>query len=221
MLLSPRLIARHVLVLIVAFGLVQLGLWQLRRRDERRAHAKSVAARLAMPPTQDVERADDYRRVVLRGRYDQARTVLLRARAREGSPGFGVLTPLVMDDGRAVIVDRGWIPLGTEPPSAAERVLVRGALLPTHRRSRFGPKDPPGRLEAIGIVDVPRLAAQLPYPVEDRYLLLASQEPRGHRLPIRHPMPEPSQGRNLAYAIQWFSFAAIGLVGYVVWIRRQ
>jgi surfeit locus 1 family protein len=214
---------------VVAAVCVRLGFWQLDRLEQRRALNARIAAGLAAPP-QPVEAlldapADDvaYRRVTASGTWDAAHEVLLYGRALDGRPGNHVLTPLVLGGGRAIVVDRGWVPAdAVGPPVTGEAaavdgpVTVGGTLLP----SEDGDGDEPaGRI--VRAVDVAALDGRVPADlVPGRYLLLASQEP-AVAAPTPAALPEPDEGPHLSYAIQWFAFAAIALVGYGLLARRD
>jgi surfeit locus 1 family protein len=235
-------VAGTVLALVVVLVCVRLGLWQLDRLAERRALNAVVAERIAEPPLPLASaRADTaglvYRRLRVEGRWDAARTVVWAARSRGGMPGVHVLTPLVLADGGAVLVDRGWVPApdaatvelaALRPPAP---VPVVGLALPFHpERSDVGravpaaPPIDPGtgagyrlrwvRLEHEG------LAGQLPYPLARLYVQeLPGQETAGYPRPI--PTPALGEGNHRSYAFQWFSFAAIALVGWGVLMVRS
>lgn len=225
--LRPRWIVLHVLVLVVVALFALAGAWQLDRLDERRSNNRLVSERNALPEADlddvlaspgDVE----HRRVRASGRYDTGEEVVLLGRGREGRPGHHVLTPLVGDDGRAIVVDRGWVPQSLESPPVTQaapppgRVLVRGELL----ASEGGGGE--GRVRRLSRIDVARLAVQLPYPTYSVYLLLGTQDPpQPGELPDPIPPPGPSEGPHLVYAVQWFLFMAIALAGYPALLRLQ
>ena len=50
---------------------------------------------------------------------------------------------------------------------------------------------------------------------------MTAERPQLRDHPERLPAPEPSEGPHLAYAFQWFLFALLALVGYVVLARRE
>jgi len=198
-----------VVAILVATVCVLLGRWQLNRLVQRRARNSVLAARLALPPLpvrRDIA-ADSarQRRVVAQGVYDFSAERTWPGRSFQGTPGVALITPLRLADGSAVLVDRGWVPspdafhvahtLYREP----DTVTVTGiALIP-----------PRGR----GDVDV---AGYLPFVVQ-----LETPEPPPNRgLPRRWPTPTFDDGPHLSYAIQWFSFALIALVGTAVLIRK-
>ena len=220
-----------VLVVVVAF--VNLGLWQLRRLDERRARNAVISARLSVPEVPIGSLAGDplslkYRRVTATGTFDTAREVILPDRSLNGRAGNIVVTPLRMDDGRAVIVERGWVPLRDDDPPIAEAappagtVVVNGVVFPSQTRGRFGPKIPPdGTLEVLFRIDIPRYAKQLPYAVHPMYVQALTQTPpQTGKYPIVEELPKLDEGPHLSYAMQWFAFALIALVGYGAVIRK-
>ncbi len=79
--------------------------------------------------------------------------------------------------------------------------------------------------DANGVVrrlDVSGIAASLPYDVYPLAVQLTAQAPpQRSDLPILLPEPELSEGPHLSYAIQWFSFGTIAVVGGVILIRRD
>jgi surfeit locus 1 family protein len=238
MLLTRRWIVLTLLVLVAVVAMVALGFWQLRRLHSVREDNARVRARLAQPaePIQFVlgpgvdPATAVYRRVSVTGRYDRVSEILLRNRSLNGEPGSHELTPLRMTDGRAVIVDRGWIPLDitadqeeqTRPP-VLQPVTVVGVLFPSERKSVFAPSIPPtGRVTTIPRVDVARIAKQVDYPVVPLYMRLESQNPaQAGELPVPPGPPDLSEGPHLSYAVQWFLFATVALGTYVALLRRE
>jgi surfeit locus 1 family protein len=186
------------MVAVVIAGLCVLaGLWQVRRLGERRARNAQVAARLALPPltlTGSVA-ADSarHRRIVAHGVYDYAGERVMPGRSFQGSPGVALITPLRFADGSTVLVDRGWVP-------SPDAFHVEAA------RYREGDSV---RVEGIG----DSLSAALP-------LVVLDQTPTTG-LPRRWPPPVLNDGPHLSYAIQWFSFALIVLVGTGALLRKS
>lgn len=218
--LPRRDLAGLALAIVAAAVCVRLGVWQLHRLRERRAHNAGIRAARDRPPL-EVTRAvpgDSVRerRLHVRGVYDYAHQRVWRGRTYEGTPGVALITPLRLADGAAVFVDRGWAASpdayhlderAYREPDTAD-VLGLGMLAPRGR----------------GDVDPAKLRDSLPYPVLPFVMQLLPPPTVSDRpLPpglLRWPAPEITDGPHLSYAIQWFSFAAIILVGSAVLVRK-
>lgn len=224
----------HVLVCVVVglFGLA--GVWQLHRLSERREHNAFVVEQRRRPVESlgnVFDRPDDaeQRRLRASGRYDTGREVILRGRSDRGRPGNHVLTPLVMSGGRAVIVDRGWVPFELDRAPVVDAlpsegtVEVTGIALPGEGSAPLagsGAQAPAPRV--VSRIDLRRLARSMPYETFPLYVVLSNQQPELSReLPDPVTIPKLDEGPHLLYAIQWFAFIAIALVGYVTLLRRE
>lgn len=215
--LRTREVAGAVFALAVAALFVRLGFWQLARLHERKAQNAIIAGRRALPPVElPMHRlAPDAlrdRRALARGVYDYAHERVWTGRTFEGAPGVALLTPLRLSDGSAVFVDRGWVssPDASHVDQARYRegdsVEVQGLVLPV-------PRD-------RGDVDPARLRDSLPYPLLPVVVQLsdtAAPHPAGLR---RWRPPALDDGPHMSYAIQWFSFALIVVIGTVVLLWR-
>lgn len=243
----PWWILSHLFVLGMVVLMVNLGFWQLRRLDERRAANARIEARIDEPaepiaavlPTgpeatpAEVD-AVEYRTVTVTGRYAPDDEVLVSNRTYAETPGFWVLTPLVQDDGTAVVVNRGWVPFATTDPEGsfeafappAGRVTVTGTIRAGQARSAGpvgGPADAAeGRLRLLARADVERLAAQVDEPLYPLYVTLVDQVPAPAEggLPVPLPPPDLDEGPHLGYAGQWFIFSALTVVVYPLLLRR-
>ncbi len=242
-LLKPRWLLGHVIALGLITLFINFGFWQLRRFDWRLSYNNLLEERLATEPQPfellatnyqlaaepENDMAAVYRRTVATGWFDTENEILLRSRSFEGQPGYHVLTPLVLESDRALLVNRGWVPYELDEPPVAEaappegELRVEGILFPAQEQpSGLAAKDPPeGDLQAAFWIDIDRLGRQMPYGLEPLYLQLSVQTPaQEKRLPLLLPEPELSPGSHLGYAIQWFSFALIGIVGYSLLLRK-
>jgi len=209
------------LVTILLLGiLVSLGFWQLDRAAQKRQlladYAQENADRspLRVKVDTDVGPELDYRRAEIVGHYDAAHQFLLDNRTHNGAAGYEVITPLVVAGGGAILVNRGWIPLGPsrdQLPSVnvgADARTLAGRLrqLPT-RVFMIGAELPrsvwPYRVEHI---DTRLFANELGYPVSAYTLLLDADAPDGY---VRDWQPVQGFGpeRNVGYAVQWFGLA--------------
>jgi surfeit locus 1 family protein len=220
-------------VILITFGLLRLGVWQLDRLEQRRTTNALIASRMDAPPIEltgqalDVQ-ASEYRTVLVTGSYDHGNEIVLRNRSRTGVPGMHILTPLrIAGSEQSVLVDRGWVPLLDATPEARARfaapgtVTVRGLLRqPQQQIGRWGPRDQipaGGRLDAWFRADVAGIAQQLPYPL---LLFYIEQLPVEGAPDLPHPQPqiELDEGPHLSYALQWFSFATILVGGYAAFV---
>ena len=221
-------------VMAIATLFVNLGLWQLDRHRERVLENQIKQQRLASDVTAlsilldavgDDLASLEYRRTKASGVFDSDREVLLRGQVESGSPGFDVITPLLLDDGTTLLVDRGWVPLAFDTPPVLEgappvgRVEVEGILRLTQQQPAIGPTEPPGGLTQIARVDLDRLSQQFT-PLVPVWLEITEDDPPAGPL-RRGPAPDVTDdGPHLEYAVQWFAFALVGIVGFGLVIRR-
>jgi surfeit locus 1 family protein len=210
---------------------VRLGLWQWHRAQHKQALAADFGAGgqsvgdLDARPVSEFPR---YAQLRLQGSYDGMHQFLLDNMSHDGRPGYEVLTPLRLTDGRTVMVNRGWLPL-----TASRSQLPQVAL------DFAAPQTPVGRLDDLPVAGIalghvppaaaapwPKLtsfptmadlSAALGQPLQSRQLLLNPDQPLGY-LRDWHPSGLTS-ARHLSYAIQWWAFGALALVlyGYMNW----
>lgn len=240
-LLSRRWIPLTLLVIAGAALFIGLGIWQLNRLKQRRASNAQVSAVQAMAPLDLPAQAGEndliamqYRRVNATGMFDMAHQVALLNQYDDGEYGYHLLTPLVMQGGEAILVDRGWIPpeANTSPASwhqydVPAALTVHGIIQLSASAPVFGAAtDPtlmPGQkgLDRWVRVDIPRIAQQVPHPMMPVYIQ-PDPDPAAANPPIpSQDQPDLSDGPHLSYAIQWFGFATIMLAGYPFYVRRQ
>jgi cytochrome oxidase assembly protein ShyY1 len=232
-LLSPRWLRLIAAALVVAAGCVALGFWQLDRFHQKQARSDLVHENVAAEPVPADEllgdgralpAAEEWRRVEAHGRYDEAHELLVRNRPLEGSTGYYVLTPLVTDDGPALLVNRGWVPVGATARTRPEVPAAPPGEVTVIVRARPSEPSDHKAVPLVGQVrriDVPAIAATLPYDVYGGYGELVEQRPAAAASPTVLPEPEPGLGPHLAYAFQWWLFAVIALVGVAVLARRE
>jgi surfeit locus 1 family protein len=236
LLFTGRRLWISLLVLAGVAALCRLGIWQLDRLAQRRAINTTIDTRMEQPALPltgapvDPE-ALEYRRVEARGVFDLSQEIVLRNRSLDGAPGVHIITPLRLKGSDvAVLVDRGWVPLGQAEADLRRAFGVPGEVVVTGivRRSQEnagGPQDAPngpvgGRLDAWFRVDIPRIQRQIGYPLLP--VFVEQQPARGDpALPRRTPATDLGEGPHLGYAIQWFAFATILLAGYLSIVYQQ
>jgi surfeit locus 1 family protein len=198
---------------------IRLGFWQLDRLRQRRERNTLLAERIAAAPAQWSETtAVRYRRVRLSGSPDYEREIVLVGRSRQASPGVNLVTPLrLAGSDTAVLVNRGWVysPDGSAVDQARWRegdtITVEGYV---EAFSDPGPGDLPAYQRLARRLSHGAVAARFPYPIAPAYVVAidAGKAPRPDA-PARPGLPVPDDGPHLGYALQWFAFALIAVVG--------
>ncbi|WP_419848354.1 SURF1 family protein [Candidatus Poriferisocius sp.] len=228
-----------IVVLLAIAAMVTAGFWQLHRLSERRDRNSTITGRSQLPVVQlqDLVGAGDaydygdeleFRPVRAIGVYQPGDQVLIRNRTYQGSAGYWVLTPLRLQSGEVVAVNRGWVPhgagTGATPAEFAPlsgQVEVIGLVRATVTAAGLQQADPSGGvLTEMARVDLARLSQQIDGPLLPVYVQLQAQAPSGGDLPVSVPPPDLGEGSHLAYAVQWFVFATITAVGYPLILRR-
>ncbi|MGI9586334.1 MAG: SURF1 family protein [Acidimicrobiia bacterium] len=234
---TPRWIGAVVVAVILIVGFVSLGSWQLARHEERRALNATVETRRDEPvrPFEGLvgqygmdPEALVHRTAVVEGVYLPDAEVFSIGRTYDDVRGTLVATPLQLDDGGLLMVVRGVVPTDTEGPPAdgyrppTGRVVVAGLLDDGEEPLRIGEPDPEGgvvrSLSRLDLAYINRWTTAEVLPVS---LVLREQQPANPEgSPVAIPEETLSEGRHLGYALQWFSFAAIVVVGVGVLLWR-
>ena len=209
---------------------VGLGIWQLARNDQKHRKVEREKAAYAKPApnvTTLGSGARDDTRVEARGTFDNSHETVLRNQVRSDHVGVDVLTPLRLADGSAVLVDRGWVHasaqggITTDPPPRGT-VVVHGLL---HSSNPFSADDsvdrlPDGRL-GVPRVDLDAIGKTLPYRVRPVWIeAQAVSPPQTGNVPQLPQPPAPDPVNHMQYAIEWFAFALIPIVGWPIALRR-
>ncbi len=237
---SRRWLLTTLLVLLGGALCVRLGIWQLARLEQRRAFNAHVQAMWQAEPliltgqTNEDLTTMEYRAVTVSGRYDFENQVALRNRYYQNQAGYHLLTPLLLDDGTAVLVERGWIPADGNSTPADWRQYDQPGQVTVHGQIRLGQSKPdlggvpdptlaPGqaRLDFWNTVNLERIRQQMPYPMLEVFV-----QPEMDATDSVPPIPyqpeiELTEGPHLGYAGQWFTFAAILVLGYPFFLRKQ
>lgn len=229
--LRPLWILSHLFAAACVVAFVGLGLWQLDRHDQRAERNATIEARAELPPVPVADalaETDDpdglrFRSVSAAGTYGD-RDLLVDNRSKDGLPGAWVLTPLVLDDGTTLVVNRGFQfneEGGIEPAAAPTgTVAIEGTATPWEGEGCGVRTDEAG--EAVGMACLRRSVAEdvfggavLPVVVQAQ----ASDPPAADVLaPV--PLPDLDAGPHRSYAVQWFIFATLTAVVYVLILRR-
>jgi len=233
---SRRWILTTILVLAGSALCIRLGIWQLDRLEQRRAFNAHVEAQWAAPSLDLNGAADqdltvmEYRAVQAEGSYNFENQIALRNQYWKDQFGFHLLTPLVLSDGTALLVDRGWIPgdLG-EDPANWERYNqpvegnISGIIRIGHEEPDVGgvPDQENPNLLFWNNVNLERISEQMPYDLLPVYVQLDVDD-SSTKPPIPYqPDIEITEGPHAGYAGQWFIFASILFFGYPFYLKKQ
>lgn len=222
-----------VILLVAVMACTRLGFWQLARLDQRVARNQAIQTQLEAPAKPFSNMDQDYQRVIINGVFLPEFEVLLKNRALDEVAGFHLVTPLQLEDGLLILVDRGWIPyeegsqLNLDAYRYEDSVRIEGILQPSQAEPRWqfladpipAPGDPP--LKNWRLIYIEGIQAQIPSPLHNQFVLLTEIAPAPDAKPTPDYQIDLSNGPHLSYAIQWFSFAAIALIGGVVILRRS
>jgi len=221
--MNRRMIAPLLFGLIGTAVLIFLGLWQVQRLDWKRGILDSIEYRItadpvAVPPN-PIQAEDQYRRVDASGVIETGEIHVYTA-APSGGVGYRVIAPLTLTDGRKILIDRGFVPIGDKDAARAiGPVSVVGSLL--------WPDDgaldsiPPDLAKNIWIArDLPAMAAELD--TEATLIVAARTDPADGPAPL--PVTVNIPNNHLEYAVTWFGLAAVwaGMTLWLLWrIKRR
>jgi surfeit locus 1 family protein len=224
-------------VLAAAFAIAtalvfsRLGVWQLQRLHERRARNEALATRLHTPALPLSQLPADsagahWRRALVIGSYDFDHQIVLSGRSHDGSPGVQILTPLhPASGGAAVLVNRGWVyspdaasvdlTKWDEPPHASVVGYVEDFVQDGRGEARL-----PSHPNAWRRLDASKIGAAFPFPIAPYYVVALdsmatyrTEHGLTSNTPVRLELPVMDDGPHMNYAIQWFTFAVVALVG--------
>ncbi len=231
--MTRRNILAAIVALVAAAFCIRLGFWQLERLGERRASNELVRQRFAEAPVSAGVLAGGpepirFRRVRVDGMWDFDREIVLSAKTRDGSPGVHIVTPLRQADGGAtVLVNRGWVyspdamtvdrARWHEPREAS--VIGYIEELTSRPAGPAVPRDTASRTWRFLYAD--RVANAFPEGVAPYYVVALPEAKQSANAPVRLPAPALSDGSHKSYAVQWFSFAVIAVVGVSALIRTD
>ncbi|MFC8345727.1 SURF1 family protein [Streptomyces sp. NPDC057280] len=240
-LLSRQWVILTLVALLLIPTMIRLGIWQMHRYDERTARnqlvsdaldAKPVPVETLTSPGHTVTSKERYHSVTAKGRFDTDHEVVVRRRTNsDDEVGYHVLTPFVLNDGKVLLVNRGWIaadgpsqtafPKIPAPPRG--EITVTGRLMPDETTEASGIKDLKGLPDRqIMLINSAQEARRLGADVLGGYIAQTAPEPKGDTPELLGSKPGMENAAlNYAYAYQWWLFAAAVPIGWVVLVRRE
>lgn len=240
-----RLLAPLLTTLVIELTLLTLGVWQIERRALKHALIERVEAGLSASPLELPAQATwtslspqeiDYRKVTVRGTFLHEREAFLymlyvAQQGGEPTPGYALLTPLLLEGGGVVLVNRGYLPDSKLNPSSRAQaqvtglVSVTGLLRSTEKRSWFSPDDQLAKKQfytrdLAAITQSLGLEGLGKGPVAP-FLLEADQTPNPGGWPKGGQTVVQFTDNHLLYALTWFSLAVGVLILFGVWVRQN
>jgi cytochrome oxidase assembly protein ShyY1 len=228
--------------MVLLYLMISLGFWQLDRAEYRDNLQRQILERKTYPPASldtlpESEQERRYLPVELHGYYDSEHSFLLDNRIHAGRAGYHLYTPLLLDDGSAILVNRGFIVLGAD----------RNILPDTSVLDQAGDKLSPSRVTITGLLDlVPVQSIRLSdykhdsdsWPVVLQHVdlqeIMSITGTRFYDMILwldeggigakKHDMPvlNFNSAKNIGYAFQWFAMStALVIIYLVVNTRRQ
>lgn len=231
-LISWRWLGVVALALVLVATCVWLGMWQHDRYEHRAATNERISQTTDMKPAaietvmavgEDPSEEQVWSLVTVVGRYDPAGEVLIRNRSHEARAGFEVITPLVMGDGTAVLVNRGWVPAsgegaGTPPevPGAPTGEIEVTGRVRASESAVSGFNQVEGTHQAR-TVNTEQIADIVDYDLVGGYIMELDPAEGFSAMPVIHER----SWQNFAYAYQWWMFALMIPIGVVMLARRE
>lgn len=202
--------------------LIALGMWQLDRSEQKRAFLETqeqAAETEMLHLSAAIENNTEvlrYRNVEVAGHYDVAHQFLIDNQISDGKAGYFVLTPFILaGETKAVLVNRGWIPLNQNRSVLPDLQIAKTEATITGRINNFpsvgiklaGAEIPTeGWPSIVQVVDSNVLAKKLGYSLFQFQIELAKELPDGYKREWHtSTIMQPEQ--HTAYAIQWFALA--------------
>lgn len=214
---------------LFAFVFTWLGFWQIGRLHQKQRYNETVASRrfLAAIPFDSIPAdtaTSKFRRVRLSGTYDYPKEIVWTLRGRDGSPGVNILTPLRRPGtDTAVLVNRGWVyspdatRVNLDQWKEGQSLIGEAYILPLR-----GTATDSGwiRDRSFRHLDLAEIRRVFPYPIAPVFAVLTTAPIDSANTPPRVTLLPLDEGSHRTYAFQWFSFAAISIIGAFIFIRK-
>ena len=227
-LLSRRWVLFALFVVVLGAACWRLGVWQFDRLQERHAENAIISRNLGAPPVPATRVMEpdrplpaqlQWRRVTATGTFDQADETIVRYQTLDGRPGAQVVTPLRLETGASVLVDRGWFPTTNDPTApvnppdpAPGTVTVVGWAVP----SQDGDPDEVTPLHGeVRLISSSGFAGEVEPPLLQGYISARAETPAPQAPLVRAETPVLDSGPHFFYGLQWWFFAALAVGGFV------
>jgi surfeit locus 1 family protein len=207
--------------------MIGLSIWQVQRlhwKEDLIAErvSRTTAEAVALPPAGTDLGDLEFRRVAVTGTFDHAHELYLAARSQNGNVGYWIMTPLKLEGGETVLVERGWVPDRMKNPETRAAGQVAGPVtlnafirLP-QVKNYFQPENEPDK-NTWFYIDPKQMAAATGVPARTDLYLEADATPNPGGFPIGGQTRVNLPNDHLQYAVTWALLAlALGAV-YVIY----
>jgi cytochrome oxidase assembly protein ShyY1 len=229
-LVRPKWIAIHLLVIALVAVMVNLGKWQLNRHNERKDFNATLVQRFDVPirpldellpnaKPQDIE----WMPTAITGTYLQGEDISMVNVSQNGVAGYNAVTPMLLEDGAVVLVNRGFLPLASAFPAAPSgEISLLGRIRASSERRTGAVSDPAtGELTEVQRIDIDRLQQQIDGELVPVYVQLLKSTPAEAPTLSTIVDPEFGNGPHLSYTVQWLVFALCAVGGWIALVRRE
>jgi cytochrome oxidase assembly protein ShyY1 len=229
-LVRPKWIAIHLLVIALVVVMVNLGKWQLNRHNERKDFNATLVQRFDAPirpldellpnaKPQDIE----WMPTAITGTYLQGEDISMVNVSQNGVAGYNAVTPMLLEDGAVVLVNRGFLPLASAFPAAPSgEISLLGRIRASSERRTGAVSDPAtGELTEVQRIDIDRLQQQIDGELVPVYVQLLKSTPAEAPTLSTIVDPEFGNGPHLSYTVQWLVFALCAVGGWIALVRRE
>ena len=212
--------------------LLSLGTWQLQRLNWKdgvleRLESRMTAAAVVMPDEPIDLELFEFRRVFVMGEFDHDREIYLLNRVVNGVVGGDIITPLHRQGiGTHILVDRGWVPQSLRDPTTRRESQVSGVVTVEAivrvrpEKNLFAPDNIPARNEWY-FIDPAAMAESAGIDAPGAYFLMAVEDKSEAGYPLGRGDKLSPRNDHLGYAITWYALAAVLLIVFVVYHRKQ
>jgi cytochrome oxidase assembly protein ShyY1 len=157
------------------------------------------------------------------GTYIQGEDISLVNVSQNGMAGYDAITPMLLNDGTVVLVNRGFLPLASEfPPAPTGEVSLLGRVRASSERRTGAVSDPAtGELTEIQRIDIDRLQQQIDGELVPVYVQLLKSTPAEAPALSTIVDPDFNNGPHLSYTVQWLFFSLCAVGGWFALVRRE
>lgn len=223
------------LVLVFSIATSLLSWWQFSRREEAVNKIDLVLQNYDSAPLplselnwkidENGNAESEWQSVIVSGEYLPELTTLVRNRPLSGQPGFLQLVPLLLEDGRILIVERGWLPGSSDITKPQSNPLPDSGIKGLVVRLRapemdLGKAEVEGQLASINLDLLVERFSDSGEVITDYYGRLVSETPGSQEYPIALPRPSLNEGNHLSYAFQWIIFGLMAFIAFF-WAYRN